>query len=61
MAAGEGMAHARPEAEALVVVELAPGEMKEVTVTFDEAGEMLYGCHEPGHYDGGVVGTISVE
>lgn len=37
-----------------------PGETKELTWTFTEAGEVLYGCHEPGHYDAGMVGTITV-
>lgn len=39
---------------------LDPGETKEVEVTFDEAGEFLYGCHQPGHYGAGMVGTITV-
>ena len=41
-----------------VVVE--PGETKEVTWTFTRAGEVLYGCHERGHYEGGMVGTVTV-
>lgn len=41
-------------------VSVAPGETKELTWDFSEAGEVLYGCHEPGHYDGGMVGTIEV-
>jgi uncharacterized cupredoxin-like copper-binding protein len=61
MAAMEGMEHGEAGPEALAVVELAPGETKEVTVTFEEPGEVLYGCHEPGHYDGGMVGTVTVE
>jgi uncharacterized cupredoxin-like copper-binding protein len=43
-----------------MAVEIGPGESKEITWRFDEAGEILYGCHEPGHYDGGMVGTIEV-
>jgi uncharacterized cupredoxin-like copper-binding protein len=61
MAATEGMEHGGAGAEALAVLELAPGETKEVTVTFEEPGEVLYACHEPGHYDGGMVGTVTVE
>jgi uncharacterized cupredoxin-like copper-binding protein len=38
MAAGEGMEHGEADAEALAVLELAPGETREVTVTFDQAG-----------------------
>lgn len=44
----------------MAALELAPGETKETTVTFDEAATLLYGCHEPGHYPGGMVGTIIV-
>ncbi|MEZ4503043.1 MAG: plastocyanin/azurin family copper-binding protein [Dehalococcoidia bacterium] len=40
---------------------LMPGETKELTWTFTEAGTVLYGCHEPGHYAGGMKGTITVE
>jgi hypothetical protein len=25
------------------------------------AAQLLAGCHEPGHYDGGMVATITVE
>jgi len=28
---------------------LKPGETKSLTWRFTEAGEVLYGCHEPGH------------
>ena len=56
--AGMGMDHeADPEAEALT---LEAGETDELTVTFDEPGTMLFGCHQPGHYDGGMIGTINV-
>jgi uncharacterized cupredoxin-like copper-binding protein len=44
----------------LPALTLAPGETKEATVTFDDAGTILYGCHESGHYDGGMVGTIRI-
>jgi uncharacterized cupredoxin-like copper-binding protein len=60
-AAAGGMEHGEAGDEAMAVLELAPGETKEATVTFDEPGEILYGCHEPGHYDGGMVGTVTVE
>jgi uncharacterized cupredoxin-like copper-binding protein len=60
-AAAGGMEHGEAGEEAMAVLELAPGETGEATVTFDEPGEILYGCHEPGHYDGGMVGTVTVE
>ena len=41
-------------------VTVGPGETKELTWSFTDTGELLYGCHEPGHYDGGMVGTIEV-
>lgn len=40
--------------------QLAPGETKKLTWTFAKSGKVLYGCHEPGHYEGGMVGTITV-
>lgn len=56
------MEHGEMDVEGqLAAIELQPGETKEVTVTFEEAGEMLYGCHEPGHYNAGMVGTVIVE
>lgn len=42
------------------VVKVGPGETAELTWRFDESGTILYGCHEPGHYEGGMVGTIEV-
>lgn len=39
---------------------LEPGQTMEATVTFDEPGQLLYGCHVPGHFDGGMVGTITI-
>lgn len=41
-------------------VEVAPGETKRLTWRFTQEGEVLYGCHEPGHYEGGMVGNIRV-
>ncbi|MBA3431548.1 MAG: hypothetical protein H0U16_08730 [Actinobacteria bacterium] len=39
---------------------LGPGESGSLSWGFDEAGEVLYECHEPGHYEGGMVGAIDV-
>jgi len=41
-------------------VTAGPGETAELTWRFDESGDLLFGCHEPGHYDGGMVGQITV-
>lgn len=41
-------------------VAVEPGENASLTWRFTESGEVLYGCHEPGHYEGGMVGTIEV-
>lgn len=53
-AAGQ-MAHDEPNS-----VSLGAGETKELTWHFPAAGKVLYGCHEPGHYAGGMVGQITV-
>ena len=39
---------------------LAPGETKELTLTFAKAGELLAGCHIPGHYPTGMKAAITV-
>jgi uncharacterized cupredoxin-like copper-binding protein len=41
-------------------ISLEAGETKELTHTFDEAGETLAGCHVAGHYPGGMKATITV-
>ncbi len=42
-------------------VSVDPGETGSFEYTFGEAGaDLLAGCHEPGHYDGGMVATIAV-
>lgn len=40
---------------------LEPGETKEVTWHMTQAGEILFGCHQPGHYAAGMKGTITIE
>jgi uncharacterized cupredoxin-like copper-binding protein len=37
-----------------------PGQTKELTFTFDEAGATLAGCHVVGHYTGGMKAEITV-
>jgi len=49
---------ARDEVNAVV---LAPGEQKELTWYFSEAGTFIVGCHQPGHYAAGMVGAVNVE
>ncbi|MEE9177610.1 MAG: plastocyanin/azurin family copper-binding protein [Acidimicrobiia bacterium] len=56
MMAGGDMAHDDPNA---VVVE--PGETKELTWHFSETGTFIIGCHQPGHYAAGMVGSVDVE
>ena len=41
-------------------VTVAPGETGSLTYTFAEAGELLAACHEPGHYEAGMVAPITV-
>lgn len=56
MAAMGGMSHDEPEG-----IGVKPGETKQLTYTFDKAGQMLAGCHVAGHYNGGMKATITVE
>ena len=53
--------HGEHAAEALASLSLEPGEAEEVTLTFEEPGELLYACHVDGHYEAGMVGTLVVE
>jgi uncharacterized cupredoxin-like copper-binding protein len=56
MSEGGSMPH---DTDAGISVE--PGETETFEYTFEDAGQLLAGCHEPGHYDGGMVATITVE
>ena len=53
-----GAGHAGDEPNAITV---EPGDTGNLTYRFSERGEILIGCHEPDHYDGGMVATIQVE
>jgi uncharacterized cupredoxin-like copper-binding protein len=54
--AGGGMDHGTSSG-----VSVDPGQTEAFEYTFDETeAELLAGCHEPGHYDGGMVATITV-
>jgi len=50
-----GMAMTEPNG-----IVLKPGETKELSHTFATAGSSLAGCHEPGHYGGGMKAVITV-
>lgn len=39
---------------------LLPGETKELTWRFGDPGMLEYACHEPGHYEAGMFGEITV-
>jgi uncharacterized cupredoxin-like copper-binding protein len=41
-------------------VSVKPGKSASLTHTFDKAGQVLIGCHEPGHYVGGMRITVNV-
>ncbi|MGK0275645.1 MAG: putative cupredoxin-like copper-binding protein [Ilumatobacter sp.] len=57
MAASGNMAmHDEPNAFGLT-----SGEVKEMTWHFAETGEILFGCHTPGHYPAGMVGSLTIE
>ena len=55
MARGGGMGHMGANA-----VEVKPGATAELTYTFDNVGEVLIGCHEPGHYAAGMRATVAI-
>jgi uncharacterized cupredoxin-like copper-binding protein len=53
MTGDDSMAHEEPNA---FVID--PGETKEMTWHMTESGEIIMGCHQPGHYVAGMKGTI---
>ena len=60
MSAGAASPMDHGESAETPLVRVAPGETKELTWTFEEAGTLQYGCHVPGHYAGGMIGSIIV-
>lgn len=46
------------DTDARVFVE--PGETKELTWTFPAKAKVPFACHMPGHYQGGMQGTVNV-
>jgi uncharacterized cupredoxin-like copper-binding protein len=51
-----GMGHDEPNG-----IAVEPGESKALEHTFATGGTVLIGCHEPGHYAGGMVATVAVD
>jgi uncharacterized cupredoxin-like copper-binding protein len=41
-------------------VSIPAGEERETTFVFESPGELIYGCHLPGHYDYGMRGLVTV-
>ena len=41
-------------------VDAKPGKSASLTYTFDKPGQLIIGCHEPGHYTGGMKITVNV-
>ena len=61
MSAGMGHEHGGEGANGMPgAVSLQPGESAEVIATFDEPGEVLIGCHIPGHWEAGMQGALLV-
>lgn len=51
-----GMGHDEPNG-----VAVQPGTTETIEYTFTEEGEILAGCHEPGHYEAGMVTRLNVK
>ena len=41
-------------------VSVAPGKTGQLVYTFDRPGQVVLGCHQPGHYTGGMRAAINV-
>lgn len=50
-----GMGHDEPNG-----IAVEPGATETLEHTFEQSGEILAGCHEPGHYEAGMVSSMSV-
>ena len=60
-AAGEGTEAADAMSHGSVpAITIEPGQTGELVHTFDEAGRMIVGCHEPGHYEAGMQIAVDV-
>ena len=54
---GDAMPHGTDEGSPLVV---QPGETGELTYTATAAGSLLIACHQPGHWEAGMMATSNV-
>ena len=41
-------------------VTVKPGKTAQLTYTFSQPGQLLLGCHQPGHYTGGMKATVNI-
>jgi uncharacterized cupredoxin-like copper-binding protein len=41
-------------------ITLRPGKQGQLVHTFERPGQVIIGCHEPGHYTGGMKVTVNV-
>lgn len=56
---GDGMSGVH-HADTVKMVTVQPKTSKDLTMTFDTAGEYLIGCHQPGHWEAGMKATVTV-
>ena len=56
----KAMRDGHDHAKAANAVSVKAGKSASLTHTFDRAGQVLIGCHEPGHYIGGMKVTVNV-
>ena len=57
---GEDMTHGGGHGDDADAVTVEPGGTAELEHTFTEPGETLIGCHQPGHYEAGMVLAVNV-
>ena len=58
--AHDGMGHDGMAETSADAVTVEAGKAGELTHTFSESGTVLIGCHEPGHWEGGMKATIKI-
>ena len=52
--------HADHDAHGAASVQVAPGGTASLVYRFDEPGDVLIGCHIPGHYESGMRAVVTV-